>query len=45
MWASTTSPLATPQAEEAAMAKLDVGQVLTGEVRRLASFGAFVDLG
>lgn len=33
------------QAEEAAMAKLEVGQVLTGEVRRLASFGAFVDLG
>ena len=33
------------KAEEAALAKLEVGQVMTGEVRRLASFGAFVDLG
>ncbi len=32
-------------AEEAALAKLEIGQVITGEVRRLASFGAFVDVG
>ena len=30
---------------EALLADLDVGQVLTGEVRRFTSFGAFVDLG
>ena len=31
--------------KEALLADLEVGQVLTGEVRRFASFGAFVDLG
>ena len=31
--------------EAAALAKLAVGQVLKGEVKRLASFGAFVDVG
>ncbi len=31
--------------ETAALGKLEIGQVITGEVRRLASFGAFVDVG
>jgi 4-hydroxy-3-methylbut-2-enyl diphosphate reductase len=31
--------------EATAIEKLSVGQVLTGEVRRLATFGAFVDVG
>lgn len=31
--------------KEAALAKLEVGQVIKGEVRRLSQFGAFVDLG
>jgi small subunit ribosomal protein S1 len=31
--------------KDALLADLEVGQVLTGEVRRFASFGAFVDLG
>ena len=33
------------KAEDAAFTKLEVGQVIVGEVRRLASFGAFVDVG
>ena len=32
-------------AETVALEKLEIGQVLSGEVRRLASFGAFVDVG
>ena len=31
--------------EVAALEKLEIGQVITGEVRRLATFGAFVDVG
>lgn len=31
--------------KEAALAKLEVGQVIKGEVKRLSQFGAFVDLG
>ncbi len=32
-------------AEDAAIGKLEAGQVIKGEVKRLASFGAFVDVG
>ena len=32
-------------AEAEALAKIDAGQILKGEVKRLASFGAFVDIG
>ncbi len=32
-------------AEEAAWAKLEEGQVLTGTVKSLTSYGAFVDIG
>ncbi len=32
-------------AETVALEKLEIGQALSGEVRRLASFGAFVDVG
>lgn len=31
--------------KEAALARLEVGQVIQGEVKRLSQFGAFVDLG